>query len=96
MEDVSRQIGELRKEMHSGFKGVRSEIKDVRSELSAQITGVRSEISDVRSEINNVRSETTVEFRAMRAEMAALNRTVLASMIGGFSSLAAAVLVIAL
>jgi division protein CdvB (Snf7/Vps24/ESCRT-III family) len=39
MEDVSRQIGELREEMREGFRDVRSEIKDV-----------RSEIKDVRSE----------------------------------------------
>jgi predicted nucleic acid-binding Zn-ribbon protein len=92
MEDLGQQLGELRKEMRSGFEQVRQEIKDVRSEIK----DVRSEIKDLRSEVGDLRSEMTLEFRAVRGEMAALNRTVFASMVGGFSSLLAALIVIAL
>jgi hypothetical protein len=45
MEDVSHQIGELRKEMREGFRDVRSEIKDVRSEIGLRIDSVHTSIS---------------------------------------------------
>jgi hypothetical protein len=44
MEDVSRQIGELRKEMREGFRDVRSEIKDVRQEVGLRLDSVHTSI----------------------------------------------------
>jgi hypothetical protein len=87
MDDLSRQIGELREEMQAGFKDVRSEIKDVRSEIKdvrLEIGNVRSEIAvqvkDVRSEIavqvKDVRSEMAVERGELRADLGELRKTV--------------------
>jgi len=68
------------------------QLGELHGEMRGGFKELRSEIKDVRSEIQDVRSETTVEFRAMRAEIAALNRTVLAGMFGGFSSIVAALI----
>ena len=72
MEDVSRQIGELRKEMREGFRDIRSEIKDV-----------RSEIKDVRSEIADVRSEIGIRIDSVHTSIS----TLWASMLGGYVAL---------
>jgi chromosome segregation ATPase len=69
MNDLSRQIDELREEMRGGFKDVRSEFKDVRSEFK----DVRSEIkdlrSDVRSEMKEVRTDVRTEIKDVRTEL---------------------------
>ncbi len=79
MDDVSRQIGELRKEMREGFRDVRSEIRDVRSE----IRDVRSEIKGVRSEIKDVRSELGLRLDSVNTAIS----TLWASMVGGYVAL---------
>jgi hypothetical protein len=81
MEDVSRQIGELRKEIREGFRDVRAEIGEVRSEIQDVRRDVRSEIAEFRSEVG------------LRLDSAHNSiSTLWASVIGGYVALIVAVI----
>lgn len=71
MDDLNRQIGELREEMRAGFKDVRSEIKDVRFEIKDMRSDIKDVRSDLSAEITDVRSELLVEIKGVRSELRA-------------------------
>jgi gas vesicle protein len=87
MDEMNRQIGELREEMQTGFKDVRTEIAahvtDLRSEIKAVRKDVRSEIavnvkdlrSEIKTEIKDVRSEMAVEHGELRADLRLIQET---------------------
>lgn len=69
MNDFGRQIGELREEMHAGFKEVRAGIGGLRGEVRAEIGGLRSEIGELRGEMGGLRGEMYDGFKQMRDEI---------------------------
>ncbi|HET7054744.1 MAG TPA: hypothetical protein VFI09_12615 [Solirubrobacterales bacterium] len=65
MDDVSRQIGELRKEMREGFRELRAEIKDVRAEIGGVRAEFNGRIESVHTAITTLWASTVAGFVAL-------------------------------
>jgi hypothetical protein len=81
-----REFQAIRQEMRSEFQAVRSEFSAefaaVRSEISAEFAAVRSE---TRAEFQALRSDLGAEFISVRSEAAAMHRTLVQAILGGFA-----------
>ncbi|WP_176399019.1 coiled-coil domain-containing protein [Pandoraea sp. PE-S2T-3] len=65
-EDLAREVGTLRSEMHQGFAKVNLEFGKVRQEMSGEFAKVRQEMS---GEFAKVRQEISGEFAKVRQEI---------------------------
>ncbi|VVD89533.1 hypothetical protein PIN31115_01521 [Pandoraea iniqua] len=65
-EDLAREVGTLRSEMHQGFAKVNLEFGRVRQEMSGEFAKVRQEMS---GEFAKVRQEMSGEFAKVRQEI---------------------------
>jgi hypothetical protein len=92
MDDFGRQIGELREEMHTGFKEMRAEIGGLRGEVRAEISGLRGEMGGLRGEMHDgfkqIRDEINTRFFSVERSIT----MIWVSLTGGMAGFVAALI----
>lgn len=78
---TDERLDDLNHRVDSGFSEVSREFQALRLEMRTEFAAVRSEM---RAEFGAVRSEMAVEFGAVRSEAAAMHRTTMQIVLGGF------------
>ena len=79
---TDERLDDLTHRVDVGFSETSQEFQALRQEMRSEFQAIRAEMQ---SEFAFVRSETRSEFQAVRSEAAAMHRTLLQVILGGFA-----------